>query len=204
MRKGLKHWRRKRLKTLKSDNMGPINKGKKSGKDAESGKPATTSKPGIKQLGSFLSSPDIICCTYKEVPKLSGHVYQSAPSRPDYRVELLLDKEMSEYLYKHLEDHPALTKIENALKFLEGDRYGGNPPGHFLALLVVTLMSLRIKINTMREYGTPLERAEEQLEKVVYTFKKLEEDPSRTDVDRKEFAEKMRELLYMAKITDSS
>jgi len=92
------------------------------------------------------------------------------------------------------------TKFEEAIKHIENNKRVTIKSKHLPTLSIALEM---IKLGFIAKGGR-IEMYNEQLHEVEQELKKLEEDPSRTDIDRKEFAEKMRELLYTANITDSS
>lgn len=130
---------------------------------------------------------------------------EEKPEQVSYHM-LGIPMELSE---AELNEYSSLTKIEMALTFIENckgsndSRYLSALSEHLLTFLSA-LTRLVIKLDTREGRVMSPEIDGKQVYWAVDTLGKLVEDPSRTDIDRKEFADEMRKLLYMTKITDSS
>lgn len=159
---------------------GKQKKGKNNNKK-NGGKPDTTLKPPVKQFGNRKG----------KIKRAKG----KSKAGSLYEREFAKAERWLEGVHNLVQ-----TKFEEAIKHIENNKRGAIKSKHLPTLSIALKM---INVGFIAKGGR-IEMYNEQLHEVEDMLKKLEEDPSRTDIDRKKFAEKMRELLYMAKITDSS
>jgi len=125
------------------------------------------------------------------------------------------EKVLKENIKRALKKYSSLPVVERALKAVEnGDKLSNGwiafddpasfkENSHLLSLMfALGRLQLAVELNKICTGISPID--EEQLNEVIITFEKLLENQERTDIDRKAFAEKVREYLYKSGLTNSS